>query len=58
LIYCHEVFVIEGYMCCREWVFVSWGGPELCSRLAWSHTLSLHLHHSATGALVFGAMIL
>jgi hypothetical protein len=26
----------------REWVLVSWGGPELCSRLAWFRTLSLH----------------
>jgi hypothetical protein len=26
----------------KEWVLVSWGGPELCSRLAWFRTLSLH----------------
>jgi hypothetical protein len=26
----------------REWVLVPWGGPELCSRLAWFRTLSLH----------------
>jgi hypothetical protein len=26
----------------RELVLVSWGGPELCSRLAWFRTLSLH----------------
>jgi hypothetical protein len=26
----------------REWVPVPWGGPELRSRLAWFHTLSLH----------------
>jgi hypothetical protein len=26
----------------REWVPVPWGGPELCSRLAWFRTLSLH----------------
>jgi hypothetical protein len=26
----------------REWVLVSWGGPELCSHLAWFRTLSLH----------------
>jgi hypothetical protein len=26
----------------REWVLVSWGGPELCRRLAWFHTLSMH----------------
>jgi hypothetical protein len=26
----------------REWVLVSWGGPELCSLLAWFRTLSLH----------------
>jgi hypothetical protein len=26
-----------------EWVLISWGGPELCSRLAWSCTLSLHI---------------
>jgi hypothetical protein len=42
----------------RERTLVSWGGPELCSRLAWSRTLSLHLHHSSTGALVFGVVIL
>jgi hypothetical protein len=26
----------------REWALVPWGGPEPCSRLAWSRTLSLH----------------
>jgi hypothetical protein len=26
----------------REWVLVSWGGPKLCSCLAWFRTLSLH----------------
>jgi hypothetical protein len=26
----------------REQVLVSWGGPELCSCLAWFRTLSLH----------------
>jgi hypothetical protein len=26
----------------KEWVLVSWGVPELCSRLAWFRTLSLH----------------
>jgi hypothetical protein len=26
----------------REQVLVPWGGPELCSRLAWFRTLSLH----------------
>jgi hypothetical protein len=26
----------------REWVLVPWGGPELCSCLAWFCTLSLH----------------
>jgi hypothetical protein len=26
----------------REWALVPWGGPELCSRLAWFRTLSLH----------------
>jgi hypothetical protein len=26
----------------REWVLISWGGPELCSRLVWSRTVSLH----------------
>jgi hypothetical protein len=26
----------------REWILVSWGGPEPCSRLAWSRTVSLH----------------
>jgi hypothetical protein len=26
----------------REWVLVPWGGPELCSRLAWFRTLILH----------------
>jgi hypothetical protein len=26
----------------RERVPVPWGGPELCSRLAWFRTLSLH----------------
>jgi hypothetical protein len=26
----------------REWALISWGGPELCSRLAWFRTLSLH----------------
>jgi hypothetical protein len=26
----------------RERVLVSWGGPEMCSRLAWFRTLNLH----------------
>jgi hypothetical protein len=26
----------------REWALVPWGGPELCIRLAWFRTLSLH----------------
>jgi hypothetical protein len=26
----------------REWALAPWGGPELCSRLAWFRTLSLH----------------
>jgi hypothetical protein len=26
----------------REWVPIPWGGPELCSHLAWFCTLSLH----------------
>jgi hypothetical protein len=26
----------------REWTLVSWSGPEPCSCLAWSCTLSLH----------------
>jgi hypothetical protein len=26
----------------RKWVLVSWGGPVLCSLLAWFRTLSLH----------------
>jgi hypothetical protein len=26
----------------REWALISWSGPELCSRLAWFRTLSLH----------------
>jgi hypothetical protein len=26
----------------KEWVLVLWGGPELCSLLAWFRTLSLH----------------
>jgi hypothetical protein len=26
----------------REWTLTPWGGPELCSRLAWFRTLSLH----------------
>jgi hypothetical protein len=26
----------------RERVLIPWGGPELCSRLAWFRTLSLH----------------
>jgi hypothetical protein len=26
----------------REWALVPWGGPELCSRLVWYRTLSLH----------------
>jgi hypothetical protein len=26
----------------RERILVSWGGPEPCSRLAWSRTVSLH----------------
>jgi hypothetical protein len=26
----------------REWALASWRGPELCSRLAWFRTLSLH----------------
>jgi hypothetical protein len=42
----------------ENWALVSWSGLELCSRLASSHTLSLHLYHSATGTLVFGAVIL
>ena len=26
----------------REWALAPWDGPELCSRLAWFRTLSLH----------------
>jgi hypothetical protein len=30
----------------------------MCSHVAWFRNLSLHLHHSAAGTLVFGATIL
>jgi hypothetical protein len=42
----------------REWTLVPWGGPALCSRLAWFRTLSLHAHHSVTGILVYGTIVL
>jgi hypothetical protein len=42
----------------REWVLAPWGGPELCSRLAWFRTLSLHAHCSGTDTLVFGTIVL
>jgi hypothetical protein len=35
-----------------------WGYDSVGLDIAWSRTLSLHLHHSATVTLVFGAMIL